>query len=84
MAHLVPQTRGLAERHGAAGCSAGDCAMIRRTGMRLAAAALLLAVGAGAREAPVAATPGEDPAAYVDPLIGTGGNGHVFPGATVP
>lgn len=58
--------------------------MIGRSGMRLAAAALLLAVGAGAREAPVAATPGEDPTAYVDPLIGTGGNGHVFPGATVP
>ncbi|MBR1513711.1 MAG: GH92 family glycosyl hydrolase [Bacteroidales bacterium] len=25
-----------------------------------------------------------DPAAYVDPFIGTGGHGHTFPGATVP
>ena len=25
-----------------------------------------------------------EPAAYVDPFIGTGGNGHTFPGATVP
>ena len=58
--------------------------MTRRTGMRFVAAALLLAVGAGAREAPVAARPGEDLVAYVDPLIGTGGNGHTFPGATVP
>ncbi|OSZ66856.1 hypothetical protein CAP40_13525 [Sphingomonas sp. IBVSS2] len=58
--------------------------MTRRTGMRFAVAALLPAIGAGAREAPVAATPGEDLLAYVDPLIGTGGNGHTFPGATVP
>ena len=27
---------------------------------------------------------GEDPAGYVDPLIGTGGHGHTFPAATVP
>ncbi|NRB62654.1 MAG: glycoside hydrolase family 92 protein, partial [Saprospiraceae bacterium] len=26
----------------------------------------------------------EDPLAYVDPMIGTGGHGHTFPGATVP
>jgi len=29
-------------------------------------------------------SPASDPAAYVDPFIGTGGNGHTFPGAVVP
>jgi predicted alpha-1,2-mannosidase len=43
----------------------------------LAASALLLT----ATEAAAAA---EDLTAYVDPLIGTGGDGHVFPGATLP
>jgi predicted alpha-1,2-mannosidase len=28
--------------------------------------------------------PVSDPLAYVDPMIGTGGHGHTFPGATVP
>ncbi len=42
-------------------------------------AALALAVGAG-----LATAETKDPAAFVDPFIGTGGYGHTFPGATVP
>ncbi|MCB1554623.1 MAG: glycoside hydrolase family 92 protein, partial [Xanthomonadales bacterium] len=37
---------------------------------------------AGAHAAPVEA--GERAFAAVDPFIGTGGNGHTFPGAVVP
>ena len=33
---------------------------------------------------PLAATPGEAAWAAVDPFIGTGGEGHTYPGATVP
>ena len=53
--------------------------------------AFLLSVAAGA--APAAAPPAgpgkevlseKNPAAYVDPFIGTAGMGHTFPGACVP
>ena len=33
---------------------------------------------------PLAASAQRDAAQYVDPFIGTGGNGHTFPGATMP
>lgn len=50
---------------------------MRRAGLAACAAAALLWPGA----APAAA----DPASFVDPLIGTGGDaGHTFPGAVVP
>ncbi|RDY66728.1 glycoside hydrolase family 92 protein [Lysobacter soli] len=54
----------------------------RSHSLRLAGAALALASGLAA-----AATPGGAGAkayASVDPFIGTGGEGHTFPGATVP
>ncbi|QGW63724.1 glycoside hydrolase family 92 protein [Lysobacter soli] len=53
----------------------------RSHSLRLAGAALALASGLAA-----AATPGAGAKAYasVDPFIGTGGEGHTFPGATVP
>ena len=45
------------------------------------AAALLLSAFA----MPTAAeTPAADPLSFVDPMIGTGGEGHTFPGATAP
>jgi predicted alpha-1,2-mannosidase len=46
-----------------------------------ASLAVVLPLGASA-----AATPpfGADPVGLVDPFIGTGGNGHTFPGAAVP
>ncbi|MGH8146283.1 MAG: GH92 family glycosyl hydrolase [Rhodanobacteraceae bacterium] len=43
--------------------------------------ALLLALPGATR---AAQTPGASAWAEVDPMIGTGGNGHTFPGATVP
>ncbi len=43
-------------------------------------AALLLALAAAAPAAP----PAEDAYSQVDPMIGTGGEGHTYPGATVP
>jgi len=39
---------------------------------------------AAARSVPPAAAPAIAPIAAVDPLIGTGGEGHTFPGATAP
>jgi predicted alpha-1,2-mannosidase len=45
----------------------------------LCALAATLASSAGA-----AGSPGEDAYAAVDPFIGTGGDGHTFPGAVVP
>ncbi|QDK34047.1 GH92 family glycosyl hydrolase [Sphingomonas sp. IC081] len=48
---------------------------------RLILPALLLSTCAAA-QAP--AGPGLDPVAAVDPMIGTGGEGHTFPGATAP
>jgi predicted alpha-1,2-mannosidase len=45
----------------------------------LCALAATLASGAGA-----AGSPGQDAWAAVDPFIGTGGDGHTFPGAVVP
>lgn len=50
-----------------------------RTPIAMAALCALLLSGAA-----VPAWSGEDPTPYVDPLIGTDGNGHVFPGATTP
>ncbi|MET7452249.1 GH92 family glycosyl hydrolase [Streptomyces sp. NPDC005574] len=49
-------------------------------------AAVLAATGATPALAASAAPPGlvDDPAAYVDPLIGTSNGGNVFPGAVVP
>ncbi|WP_449446844.1 GH92 family glycosyl hydrolase [Thermomonas brevis] len=54
-----------------------------RSGMRMAAAglALLLATGAQAADRGEA---GQRAFAAVDPFIGTGGEGHTFPGATRP
>lgn len=52
-------------------------ARFRRLAFSLAAA---LVAGASA----VSAQKLAPPASYVDPFIGTGGHGHVFPGATVP
>lgn len=48
----------------------------------LAVASVLLLGGAGAGRA--ATAPGEVAWQAVDPMIGTGGDGHTFPGATVP
>jgi predicted alpha-1,2-mannosidase len=42
----------------------------------LAISILMISISATAQES--------DPARYVDPMIGTGGHGHVFPGATMP
>jgi predicted alpha-1,2-mannosidase len=45
----------------------------------------MLFVGAGGVAAPIAAVAqAADLTRYVDPMIGTGGEGHVFPGATLP
>src|SRR3982750_1551479 len=46
----------------------------------LAVGAMLVAGAAGAAPANV----GERAYAAVDPLVGTGGEGHTYPGATVP
>ncbi|MGH8125239.1 MAG: GH92 family glycosyl hydrolase, partial [Rhodanobacteraceae bacterium] len=55
--------------------------------MPVARASSILAVVVVALLTLVAAPPGRTvtpPLAEVDPMIGTGGNGHTFPGATVP
>lgn len=44
----------------------------------------LLPTGLGRGGSRGTAGAGEDVLRYVDPLIGTAGGGHVFPGATVP
>ena len=45
---------------------------------------LLLATAAGDALPARAETAGKQPSAWVDPFIGTGGDGHTFPGAVVP
>lgn len=47
--------------------------------MRPFAGAMLLALAV-----PAVAQQADDPVAWVDPMIGTDGDGHVFPGATLP
>ena len=47
--------------------------------MRWFAGAMLLALAV-----PAVAQQADDPVAWVDPMIGTDGDGHVFPGATLP
>ncbi|MDJ0275660.1 GH92 family glycosyl hydrolase [Sphingomonas sp. 2R-10] len=47
--------------------------------MRWFAGAMLLALAM-----PAAAQEADDPVQWVDPMIGTDGDGHVFPGATLP
>lgn len=47
--------------------------------MRMLAGAMLLALAI-----PAMAQDGDDPVRWVDPMIGTDGDGHVFPGATLP
>ncbi|QNH15473.1 glycoside hydrolase family 92 protein [Xanthomonas sp. SS] len=57
------------------------------TWTKRAAVALLLAAAwpaAHAATSSAAASPGERAVAAVDPFIGTGGEGHTYPGATVP
>jgi predicted alpha-1,2-mannosidase len=44
----------------------------------------ILGVSCGVSAAAAAPPPGADAWAAVDPMIGTGGDGHTFPGATVP
>ncbi len=61
----------------------------RRTGIRTwgLIAALAVAAGAAPARAVAQAAPdagGRTPVDYVDPFIGTGGEGHTYPGATVP
>jgi predicted alpha-1,2-mannosidase len=57
----------------------------RRRARARMAAVLVLAVAASGGTAPdVAAEPGGAAYAAVDPFIGTGGEGHTFPGAVVP
>ena len=51
---------------------------------RIRSLALLLAAWAAAGGAATAASPGAAAYAAVDPFIGTGGEGHTFPGAVVP
>ncbi|WP_256371878.1 GH92 family glycosyl hydrolase [Rhodanobacter sp. L36] len=46
--------------------------------------ALTLLASAATPQVSFAASHGRDPASAVDPRIGTGGDGHTFPGATVP
>ena len=46
--------------------------------------AALLAVPAAARAPQAPAVAAHTPFAAVDPFIGTGGDGHTFPGAAVP
>ncbi len=47
-------------------------------------AAALPGCGGKSDTTPAAQVFVEDPAAYVDPMIGTGAHGHTFPGAAVP
>jgi len=55
----------------------------RSHSLRLAGAALALASGLAAAATPTGSA-GAKAFASVDPFIGTGGEGHTFPGATVP
>ncbi|MBU8976904.1 GH92 family glycosyl hydrolase [Lysobacter sp. MMG2] len=55
----------------------------RSTSLRLVGAALWIAAGL-ASAAPPSGGAGAKAYAAVDPFIGTGGEGHTFPGATVP
>jgi len=55
----------------------------RSRSLRLAGAALALASGLAAAATPTDSA-GAKAFASVDPFIGTGGEGHTFPGATVP
>ncbi len=55
----------------------------RSHSLRLAGAALALASGLAASATPTGGA-GAKAYASVDPFIGTGGEGHTFPGATVP
>ncbi|UTA54513.1 GH92 family glycosyl hydrolase [Lysobacter soli] len=55
----------------------------RSHSLRLAGAALALASGLAAAATPTGGA-GAKAYASVDPFIGTGGEGHTFPGATVP
>jgi len=55
----------------------------RSHSLRLAGAALALASGLAAAATPTGGA-GAKAFASVDPFIGTGGEGHTFPGATVP
>src|SRR5690606_5175288 len=55
----------------------------RRGGLAAMAIGMLMAAGAAAAADDVA-TRGEAAVAAVDPFIGTGGEGHTFPGAVVP
>ena len=60
---------------------------MRSTLTKRAVAALLLAAlwpAANAANRQAATDPGERAVAAVDPFIGTGGEGHTYPGATVP
>ncbi|MDL5365342.1 GH92 family glycosyl hydrolase [Xanthomonas sp. NCPPB 2654] len=60
---------------------------MRSTLTKRAVAALLLAAlwpAANAATRQAATDPGERAVAAVDPFIGTGGEGHTYPGATVP
>ena len=52
--------------------------------MRRVGAVLCLWAAAGLSSAATPADPGSRAYAAVDPFIGTGGEGHTFPGATVP
>lgn len=54
-----------------------------RNGLRLALAGLVL-LAAGAQAADTRGDAGQRAFAAVDPFIGTGGEGHTFPGATLP
>ncbi|MGN6819825.1 MAG: GH92 family glycosyl hydrolase [Sphingomonas sp.] len=67
--------------------------MIRRRKLFIAALLLALAGQGQAHRGEVVAAPpaasaplpaSDDPLTYVDPMIGTNGDGHVFPGATLP
>ena len=55
----------------------------RSHSLRLAGAALALASGLAAAATPAGGA-GAKAFASVDPYIGTGGEGHTVPGATVP
>lgn len=56
--------------------------MIRSRALWLSFGALIMALMSAPSASASASAP--DPASLVDPLIGTDGNGHTFPGASVP
>jgi putative alpha-1,2-mannosidase len=61
--------------------------MARATGGAAAIAGLLMIAAVGSANAQAGAAPdarSERAVASVDPFIGTGGEGHTFPGAVVP